>query len=91
MTRDLVCPVCGYEPLADAAWVGDSASDEICPSCGTQFGYDDFADDPATRHLRHLELRRAWVSGGHPWSSPSRPQPADWDPQHQLGRVAGTT
>jgi len=36
------CPVCGYV-LQFIPWDGLSASDEICPSCGIQFGYDDAA------------------------------------------------
>ncbi len=53
------CPVCeallGFEP-----WKGESASDEICPSCGIQFGYND-----ARRELRaavYDEWRKAWLA-----------------------------
>ena len=35
--------VCGYRSLDFVPWVEDSASDEICVCCGTQFGYDDAA------------------------------------------------
>jgi hypothetical protein len=42
LAREDLCPVCGYE-LAFAPWSDDSPSDEICPSCGIQFGYDDAA------------------------------------------------
>jgi hypothetical protein len=39
-------------------------SDEICPSCGFQFGYDD--DD---RGISFEEWRRDWIKRDMPWSS----------------------
>ena len=38
-----ICPACGYDGLEEPPWTDGSASDEICPSCGIQFGYEDFA------------------------------------------------
>jgi hypothetical protein len=69
-----ICPVCGYSlqyPAADF---------HICPSCGTEFGFDD-----ASR--THTELRAAWLQGGAQWWSTSRPVPPNWDPSLQLENI----
>jgi len=65
------CPVCGYAlpyPAADF---------HICPSCGTEFGYDDSG-------VTYQELRNRWLSTGPMWWSPVQPTPIDWDPAQQL-------
>lgn len=82
------CPVCGYPALEEPPWTDESGSDEICPSCGTQFGYDDQAGgDPAARPAVHLRLREAWKAAGCPWFSQARRPPPGWDPQAQLRAV----
>jgi hypothetical protein len=68
------CPVCGYNGLDEPAY--DSfgcASFEICPSCGTEFGYDD-----ATRS--HESLCDEWIAKGMPWWADDKPPPG-WDPR----------
>jgi len=63
MTKN-VCPVCGYfleHPPADFT---------ICPSCRTEFGYDDAG-------RTHAELRDSWLRGGAQWWSESVPKPPD--------------
>ena len=43
-----VCLACGYGELTESPWSNGSPSDEICPACGTHFGFDDVAGgDPA--------------------------------------------
>ena len=52
------CPVCSYPYLEE-----DPAglTYEICPSCGTEFGYDEPDDYP--------ELTQKWIdNGGKFWS-----------------------
>ncbi|MDQ3648866.1 MAG: hypothetical protein M3458_01040 [Acidobacteriota bacterium] len=66
------CPVCGYNQLEDAP-----ANHEICPSCGTEFGYHDF-----TRS--HVELRAQWLAKGAQWHSRIDPKPYGWNPYRQL-------
>jgi hypothetical protein len=44
----------------------------ICPSCGTEFGYDDAGRS-------YAELRTNWLRGGAKWWSPVDPQPDHWD------------
>jgi hypothetical protein len=58
------------------------ASDEICPSCGFQFGYDDDA-----RGISFEEWRRDWIKRGMPWSSQGIKPPADWNPAVQLRSI----
>ena len=83
------CPVCGYGGLTEEAWTDGNPSDEICPSCGTQFGYDDAAGAPGdSRRAAHRRLRERWVASGCSWSS-RRPVPEGWDPAGQLAVVDG--
>lgn len=76
------CPVCGYDKLDEPAYDQHGcASFEICPSCGTEFGYDDSSKE-------HDRLREEWKRQGMKWWSDSARPPADWDPGAQL-RKAG--
>lgn len=69
------CPVCGYDRLTEPP-----ATFTICPSCGTEFEYDDV-------RRTHAELRRLWLAGGAHWWSTVDPVPANWDAQIQVNRV----
>lgn len=86
MTDDrYVCPVCGYDCLYEPPWSDGVGSDEICPSCGTHFGYDDSASgDAGLREARHRELRARWMDGGCCWFSRTRKPPEQWDPCVQV-------
>jgi hypothetical protein len=84
------CPVCGYPGLYEASWSDDSGSFEICPSCGTEFGYDDAAGgDLARRQVIHTRLREEWRKSGCRWWSSGRLPPQDWDPEEQLKGIEG--
>ena len=50
---------------------------EICPSCGTEFEYQD-----ALR--THEQLRKLWIDAGLTWHSLVIPRPPSWSPQLQL-------
>ena len=66
-----ICPVCGYHlnrPPEDFT---------ICPSCGTEFGYDDSG-------RTYAQLRAIWLRGGAKWWSKSTSAPEGWDPYLQL-------
>ena len=65
------CPVCYFPKM-----VGPPREYNICPSCGTEFEYD---DDEKT----HAELREEWIAAGRPWFSLSGPRPDDWNPNVQ--------
>jgi len=80
-----LCPVCGYPDLPEEPWCDGSSSDEICPSCGTQFGYDDAAGGDASRRAAvHRELRTRWIERGMRWFSTSTPKPIEWEPLDHL-------
>ena len=65
--RGSTCPVCGYQHLSQPPYDGHGcASFDICPCCGTEFGYD---DSSAT----HEVLRRRWIGAtGEEGSGPVR-------------------
>ena len=76
-----VCPVCGWSKLEEPAYdETKSSSFEICPSCGTEFGYQD-------ANKTHAELRKEWIEKGMSWWSNTTEKPADWNPQEQLKNV----
>lgn len=78
-----VCPVCGFTNLEEPAYARGLPSYEICPSCGTEFGYDD-AHAEASRTDVFAALRQQWVDRGLPWSSAATDPPAQWNPAEQL-------
>lgn len=80
-----LCLVCGFGGLQVSPWADGEPSDEICPSCGTHFGYDDVAGGRADLRERiYLRRRLEWIKRGSPWYSASRRPPADWDASAQL-------
>jgi hypothetical protein len=77
------CPVCGYA-LEFEPWKGSSASDEICPCCAIQFGYDDAAGKSTSeRQPIYEKWRVSWIESGMPWKGASD-KPSGWDPHKQL-------
>lgn len=75
-----ICPVCGFPNLHEPAYEGTSPSFEICPSCGTEFGYQDATTS-------HEQLRSIWISDGCKWWSKDQRPPTLWNPQEQLSNV----
>jgi transcription elongation factor Elf1 len=72
------CPVCGYPNLVEMPYdESGSASFDICPSCGTEFGYHDSV-------VTHVQLRKLWVDTGSNWFSEYTRPPDDWNAQTQL-------
>lgn len=77
-----ICPVCGFPDLDEPAYHSDlGGSYEICPCCGTEFGYDDAGSSIP-------ELRQRWKDNGCRWWSSSSP-PINWNPALQLGNIRG--
>ena len=80
-----VCPVCGYDELTEPPYddldLRTSSSFEICPCCGTEFGYTD-------SNLSHDALRAQWIMVGMTWHFASHERPKGWEPTAQL-RAAG--
>ena len=88
-TDPILCPVCGYD-LGFRPWRGSSASHQICPSCGIEFGYDDVPEGgglTGTKEEIYNRWRDDWVAQGMRWWSGSRSMPDGWDPCHQLKRI----
>ena len=77
------CPICGYDKLPDRPRTpGWGGSDEMCPSCGFQFGYDDDSEG-----ISDETWRARWISHGMPWSSSGIPKPEGWNPKALLDRL----
>jgi hypothetical protein len=69
------CPVCGYAKLKYPA-----KDFLICPSCGTEFGYQD-----ANKSFE--ELRFEWIDRGMIWHSRVVRQPVAWSAVAQLAEA----
>lgn len=73
-----ICTVCGYKHL-----LYPIEENPICPSCYTEYGYDDEMASLGT-------LRQRWIDAGMPWrASTVQPQPADWNPALQVQELLG--
>lgn len=70
------CTVCGYDGLADPP-----ADHNICPCCGTEFGYHDLV-------VSWEELRHRWIVEGAKWFSDYTHPCADWNPVGQLVKLS---
>jgi hypothetical protein len=89
LTKQDSCPACGFV-LPFEPWSGESPSDEICPCCGIQFGYDDAAGgDRQRRGELYQRWRKDWLAAGMPWRSIGQPPPPSWNPAEQLKRLGG--
>lgn len=74
MTKHFLCPVCEFImdfPPYDF---------NICPCCGTEFGYSDSGRS-------YEELRRDWLWHGAQWSSRIQQPPKGWNAISQLGTI----
>lgn len=76
-----ICPVCGYDGLDEPPYDSTgSASFDICPCCGTEFGYDDSVKT-------HAEIRDRWLNNGGHWWSTTIPALANWNPYDQIKKA----
>lgn len=71
MTTFYRCPVCGFNGLKEDP---KRFSEEICPSCGFQFGWS------FSQGYTYESWRKEWISTGMKWFSAGIEQPADWNP-----------
>jgi hypothetical protein len=63
-----LCPVCWYDKLHEDPMQDDgtiAATYEICPQCGTEFGYDN--DNILFPGVTIESLRQKWIDGGSKW------------------------
>ena len=78
-----MCPVCGFPELAEPPrYPSGGGSNEICPSCGFEFGYTD--DDLG---FTYDQWRAKWINEGMPWKGEGQPPPPAWDPAEQLKKI----
>jgi hypothetical protein len=78
---EFMCPVCGFRGLSEPPYDEyHCASFEICPCCGTEFGYDD-------ANKSFDQLRAAWIAAGMLWHSRSTPPSDGWDGHAQLAQA----
>ena len=71
------CPVCGFNELKEPAYDKFGCSSfNICPCCGTEFGYHD-------SKISHKVLREKWVIACTPFHF-EKEKPKNWDPKKQL-------
>lgn len=74
------CLVCNYDGLFEEPYINGIASDEICPCCGFQYGYDDFDKNENV----YEKWRDKWIEKGYDWYSRGRKAPENWDITEQL-------
>jgi hypothetical protein len=70
-----LCPVCGYREMPDPP-----EDYNICPCCGTEFGYTDAG-------VTLEELRAKWLSHDAPWFSALIPPPIGWSAEKALRQL----
>ncbi len=77
------CPVCGFDELKYPPYnelMG--GSNEMCQSCGYEFGYHD--DD---QEITHEEWRERWIKNGMKWRVDDKHKPLHWNPVAQLRNI----
>ena len=74
------CLVCNFDSLYDKPYDDEIASDEICPCCGFQYGYDDSGKDDCI----YEQWRKKWIEDGCKWFSKGRKAPKNWNPKEQV-------
>lgn len=77
-----ICKVCGYD-YGDYIWGEDGKipSFEICPCCGTEFGYEDASE------VAIVSQRQRWLDSGKKWFL-SNKKPQNWDSLNQLKNLS---
>lgn len=77
----MVCRVCGLRhDTPPWGYDGHSPSFEICPCCGTEFGYDD------TTRAGVLRRRAIWRETDFKWTEPAF-CPSGWDKAAQMEQI----
>lgn len=70
------------------------SSNDICPSCGTHYGEDDWAETDEERKRLFIKLRKQWIANGMKWRHdhnddpfPQNHPPEKWNPYEQLKNI----
>lgn len=82
MHRNNICRVCGlkfkdYYPWGENS---DSPSFDICPCCGTEFGYQDCIIEAIKAQ------RERWKNSGYNWKY-EKEKPLNWLLEEQLAQI----
>lgn len=84
--KDYKCPVCGFRMEWDLTEA--TSANEICPSCGIQFGYTDAAGGDETKRIEIYKKWRAdWIASGMVWDKGRSKSPENWNPEEQLKNI----
>jgi hypothetical protein len=80
------CIVCGFNELDEPPYYeSGNPSDEICPCCGIQFGYDDF--DAQDKQVFYEQWRNKWILDGCQWFSKGWNPPENWNAKQQINNL----
>jgi hypothetical protein len=80
---DKKLPIVDYCLVCGLPWVmtREKLNDEICPSCGSHIGWNDFDLENAREH------REQWLATGPVWWSRFSSEPPNWNPQEQMKNI----
>ena len=68
MNKKYICPVCGFDGLAEEPYgKNNEPSHEVCPCCGFEFGFDGSNDSAV-----FVKFHKNWVKNGSKWFLPHR-------------------
>ncbi|MDP9697663.1 hypothetical protein J2T16_000560 [Paenibacillus intestini] len=80
------CLVCNYQGLYEAPYDHRGVpSDEICPCCGFQYGFDD--DGIYNNEESYRMWREVWINNGCNWFSEGRKPSKNWNPKSQIKKI----
>ncbi len=91
--KKIICPVCGLvNGVRELPWRDDlTASQDICPCCGTHYGEDDWGETKEQIKEAHIKLRQKWIEGEMKWKHQDtdslKRKPANWNPKKQLENI----
>lgn len=83
MQQQSYCKVCGYR-LNYNPWGEDGKSPDysFCPSCGVEFGNQDYNLDSIKKY------REEWLTSGMKWAGGENEiEPEGWDPSVQINNI----
>lgn len=85
MENKCICPVCGYDKLAEVPYDQYGyPSYEICPCCGFEYGFDDSSEGKTFE-----EYRNEWIKNGYPFYD-NEVLPKNWSEVDMLKQLKNT-
>jgi hypothetical protein len=79
--KNKFCRVCGFE-MIEPPWGEDGCSPswDICPCCGTEFGYEDCNLESVRK------IREKWIVAGKKWFDLKK-RPEKWNFDEQFANI----